>query len=502
VAPLAEEAAPRGRDGQLTTTFLEVSSLLVQIRQEAPAVLTQDRPALLSRRELLGLSFLWFALNFTFAALLPIVIPAQIVLFIAPGAAGNAQQALFLGGLAALGAVTAVIIQPVAGALSDRTRSRLGRRRPYVLGGGVIMLGGLTLLAATHNMALYVAGLFLVVVANTVSGAAFQGLVPDRVPAEQRGVASGYVGLMTLLGTVGSLAVASLLLGQGGGHGSAAAGLATAHGAALFYGLGALVLLGGIVVTFVGVRETPHFPLHLPHHHAAKTNEDTSTRRERLARMWLAPWRHANFTWVFLTRGFVMLGLALFMTYIEYYFARVAHLTNFVQATAINAIMALLGAVASTLLLGALSDRMRRRVPIVFGASACMALAALAFVVAPGQIPLWPLGILFGLGYGAYMSVDVALAIDALPSRSEAGKDLGLWSTASTLPGILAPMLGSVVIFAADRFGETALGYRAVFGLATLFLVLGAAFILKVRETRRTHEEAAPVIAEAETSAN
>jgi MFS family permease len=444
---------------------------------EHPEHLGRQTP--LTRRELLGLNVLWFALNFVFAALLPIVIPAQILLYISPGATGNGQQALFLGGLAALGAVTAVIVQPTVGALSDRTSTRLGKRRPYILGGAVVMLVGLALLAFTHLVALFILGMFFVVVANTTSGTAYQGLVPDRVPSAQRGAASGYMGLMTILGTVRSLAVASLLLSQAGATGRAIHTLAAsiARGASLFYMVGACLVVVAAIVTLVAVRETPYPVI---------ARDDAHThRRQRLARLWLDPWRHPNFTWVFLTRAFVVLGLALFTTYIAYYFAQVAHVANFVQATAINAVLALGGAVLSTLVVGVLSDRVRRRAPIVCIAGSFMALTALAFVVAPGRIPLWPLGILFGLGYGAYMSVDLALAVDALPSQRDAGKDLGLWSMAATLPAVVAPVLGSAVIFLADLAGQTAFGYRAVFGLATIFLFLGAIFVLKVREQRR-----------------
>lgn len=446
----------------------------------------------LSRRELLGLSLPWFALNFQFAALLPVVIPAQILLFVAPGSAGNAQQALFLGAMAALGAVTALILQPTIGALSDRTRTRFGRRRPFMLVGAIGLLVGLALLALSHALALFIGGLFIVLVANTISSTASQGLVPDCVPTHQRGTASGFVGLMTLLGTVGSLAVASLLLGQSTSGGAATSGIA--HGAALFYVVAAGVLALFATIPLLLIKENTwarRVGLHGAQHPSEGEHGDESgaatEASEPSGSRWAAllhPWRQANFRWVFLTRAFVMLGLALFMTYIEYYFARVAHVTNFVQATAVIAILSLAGAVASTLLVGMLSDRIGRRAPIVAVASAFMAAAALIFVVAPGQIPLWPLGLLFGLGYGAYMSVDVALAVDTLPSRHAAGRDLGIWSMASTLPAVVAPVLGSAVIVLASDIGQTAIGYRGVFGLATVFLVLGAAFVLKVRENR------------------
>jgi MFS family permease len=463
---------------------------LTRVELSEVGVATQERVAgeggvaPLSVRQHLGLSFLWFSLNFQFAALLPIVIPAQIVLFVAPGTVGNASQATFLGVLAAIGAGIALIVQPIVGLLSDRTTSRLGRRRPYIVGGSTLLLAGLGLLAASHDRLFFLVGLFVVLVAHTISTAAYQGLIPDCVPTHQRGAASGYTGLMTILGTIGSLAVAALLLGQASAGHSLAAGIA--QGAAHFYLVAAGILFVGVVVTVIGVREVPVLQQHhWANHHdhtQALSGSHAAQLRASIVRLWIAPWRHANFTWVFLTRAFVMLGLALFMTFIEYYFSQVGHAANFVQATAINAVLALVGAIASTLLVGVLSDRTRRRVPVVLVSSAVMALTALAFVLAPGQFPLWPLGITFGLGYGAYTSVDWALAIDALPAPEQAGKDLGLWSIASTLPAIMAPLLGSVVLATITPHGGAALGYRLVFGLAALFLVLGAIFVVKVRE--------------------
>jgi MFS family permease len=111
-----------------------------------------------------------------------------------------------------------------------------------------------------------------------------------------------------------------------------------------------------------------------------------------------------------------------------------------------------------------------------------MAAAAFSFVILPQGTPLWPLGLLFGVGYGAYTSVDWALAVDALPSREAAGRDMGVWSIATTLPAILAPLLGGLVISVAGSLGDTTVGYRVVFSLAVVFLLAGAVFILRVRD--------------------
>lgn len=432
----------------------------------------------------LVLSCLWFVLNLLSSALLPIVVPTQILQFVAPGQVGNTQQVTFLAWLSALGALIALFIPPVIGLLSDHTPGPLGRRRPYIIAGAVVILLALPLLLKASGIGLLILGLGVLLVGLNIVMAGYQGLTPDLVPDEQRGVASGYMGFMTILGNVGSLALAAWLFSQVNLHSTGASVL---QGGAAFYYISTIaLLLVGVVVTVIGVREKPWTP-----RPRALAQEEPSERwqfRRWFAHNWLKPWRERNFILIFLTRSAVMMGLALFMTFIEYYLADVAHVANFVQATATVAILALLGAVFSALLFGIFSDYVKRA-PLVSIATICMALAAFAFVVNPGSLPLWPLGILFGLGYGAYMSVDWALSIDALPSKETAGKDLGLWNASSTLPTVIAPLLGSLIVILLQMQGAPALGYRLVFAAATFFLLLAALGILFVRERKESKLE-------------
>jgi MFS family permease len=444
--------------------------------------LTVEKGSRLTVPQQVVLSVLWFAENFETAALLPLIIPAQVVLYVAPGTVGSGQQAGFLAILGAAGSLVALLAQPLSGFFSDRSRTPLGRRRPYVLAGTAIALAGAAAAGFGQQLALFMGGFVLLQLGTNVLLGGYQGMLPDLVPQDQRGSASGYLGFMTIVGNVASFGLAAVLLGSvNRGH---ANGALIREGALWFYLATGVALALATAITVIGVRE-PRLAL--------RTSVSSDERRGwwHWLNPWLAPWRHHNFRWVWLTRASVFLGITLFLTFIEYYFAAVAHQSSFIGSTAILIVLALGAAVVSALVVGAISDRVGRVRPVAV-TTAAMALAALVFVVAPAGIPLWPLGLLFGLGYGAYSSVDWALAVDALPQLQAAGRDMGVWSIASTLPMVLAPLLGGLVIATFSARHATPLGYRAVFALATILMLFGAAFVLRIREPRVRATACAP----------
>jgi MFS family permease len=434
----------------------------------------------ISFRGQLVLNTLWFGLNAQSSALLPIVIPTQIVLFISSNQVGSAQQVLFLSWLMIAGSIISLFMPPLIGKLSDQTPSGFGRRRPYIVIGGLLLVLSTPLLVDAGSMVIFVAGLVLLLAGKNILTPAYQGLMPDCVPKEQRGVTAGFVGGMTILGNVVGLGLAAWLLGGITQH-AYSLGMIRSN-AGIYYMVTAFLVLVGVFVTVFGVREIPL--LTQGHRLSCKREKTLLELAQRFMQEWTEPWRNYNFRMVFLTRASLILGLTLFMTFIEYYFARVQHIANFVLVTGIVAMLALGGAVVSGLVSGILSDRIKRRAPVVCGATLCMSLASLAFVIFPNNLItwLWLLGVMFGLGYGAYTSVNWALSIDVLPSLEKAGKDLGVWNASTTLPTIMAPLLGSVIINVAAGAGQVALGYRMVFGAAALFFFLAAAGMLFVKK--------------------
>lgn len=411
----------------------------------------------LATRDHFFLSSFWFAYNFHWGALLAIVLPSQITALV-----GDARKELFNGLIPPVGAALSLVITPLAGALSDHTWTRLGRRRPYMLVGTLFNLMMLAALARfTHGGSVW---LFLlcylgVQVGNNVSGGPYAGLIPDVVPLPLRGRASGWLALMTALGTLaGALAAGQLVRDE--------------HYGAI-YGVIAIVVAVFLAITLFGVREqrgTSLGPVDLG----------------ALARTFIprgAAYR--DFYLVLGTRALVTMGIYSVFTFFEFFLKDVLHAPRPVEQTSYLVAVIIAAGVPTSLLGGMLSDRHGRK-PLVYLSGGLMALASVVFIAiafAPSLPFTFVVGALFGLGYGAYMAVDWALAVDVLPRGEAAAKDMGIWHVSLVLPQVLAPALTGFTLTALKPVGLL-LGYTVVFVMTAIWFTLGTVFVRAIRGVR------------------
>jgi MFS family permease len=243
----------------------------------------------------------------------------------------------------------------------------------------------------------------------------------------------------------------------------------------------AAILIGALVTVF-GVQES-----------ALPPETPRFTVREFLGGLSL-PFKRPDFTWVFFNRLLVGLGTFTIQEFILYYMIDafkppyVLPLVGKVADTGDGAVSIFfpamfLGAIATSLIAGVLSDRYGRK-PIAYAASLILGIMCMVFTFSH-SFPLSILvGVIFGLGYGAYDSVSWALASDALPSASNRGKDMGLWHMAVVLPQIIAtPIAGSLL----DYFHQTGAarnGYIVIFIIAVVYFMLGSIFLKQIKGLR------------------
>ena len=506
---------------------------------------------------LIAISIFWFALNFHWAAVGVILVPSQVIglLFQQAPAGSLASQATWVNdhsGLAqaivvAPGLIVALLSNPFFGLLSDQTPGRFGRRRPYVLVGTLVNIVGLAMmallpgaLAGNHDgnvlapgLLVLMVGLMVVQFSNNSAAAPFHALLPDLVPQEQRGKASGIMGLAFWLGTICGALVPTLF-----GFNSNALLNGTQspavyqQGIISGYAATAGVILLMAVLTFIFVRETPWQPTRASSAERAvqrHTLRDLGLTLLALAAMLgvvylvtrvvgqplgedglsyvqligvaiasvgaafafdFRPRRNGDFTWVVLTRMLVMMGIYLIQNFVLLIMINYAHAPNPQSATTVFIILLTISATLSTLFAGWASDRVGRK-RMVYLSGSFMALVGVAFVVAPFIIPgnLLPLtygaAAVFGLGFGAYVSVDWALVADVLPDEKTFARDMGIWNIALTLPQVLAVVLGGWLLAFGVTVGNRSLGYTLLFAFLVIFCVLGTVTVRNIKGVKR-----------------
>lgn len=443
------------------------------ISVEIPKVVSPYEGQHLGAKTQLALSAYWFATNFMWGALLTVMIPSQAQ-HLAPGA--KVPALALLTGVSALIALTVPLI---IGALSDRCSHRWGRRRPYMAVGIGINVVGLILMAVAYAQAqpvraygsnvvgallgspsylFFLLAYMVVQLGNNVTSAAYSGIIPDLVPEDQRGNASGYMGLMSQLGTLfGAIGSGVLLGGQP---------------EMMKFALLAVVLVAVGLWTLAGIKETP-----LPY---------TPPKIEwghYLRSLWIDPRQHPDFAWVWITRALVMLGFYSIQPFVNYYLVDIIGSKHPDKDAPIVLGMILIASTISALRAGKISDRIGRK-RVVYWANALIAVMALSFVFCRSLPQVILAGMIFGLGFGAYTSVDWALGTDVLPSKADAGKEMAVWHIAMTLPqSIAAPAAGILI----SAFGKTSAGLDAkgdeiihytLYGYSSVFILCAVAFAL------------------------
>jgi len=410
----------------------------------------------LTTMEHVWMNLFWFAHNLHWAALMSIVIPSQVDKFL-----GNKETNLSL--VVVWGTLVAVLVHPWAGAVSDRAKSRHGRRRPFLLWATIPNIIGLIYMATTESLVAMSVAFVLVQLSNNIANSPYVAIIADRVPEEQRGTASGWFGFMSVLGTIAGAGVAGMLLDK-------TAPIATYRQQLLLvYGIIATVQLISVLLTWFMVKEEP------------AEGGPALTWQEYKGLFWLDHRKHPDFAWVYVTRFLVQQGQWAIFYYLQYYFEDVMHLPG--EKTVFTFTAACMAAAAATVLFsGTLSDRYGRKL-MVYIAGGMMTLVALLFIFFPYPALVLPAGILFGLGWGAFTSVDQAMATDVLPNQEDYGKDMGIWQVASILPQITGILLGGLLL-SGLRTLPNQLGYSVLMAVTTLFFGLGTYFIRKVKGVR------------------
>ncbi|MFD9893200.1 MFS transporter [Amycolatopsis sp. NPDC059027] len=379
--------------------------------------------------------------------------PALITLAIRIGDVAPERKEASLGLVTAVGALLALVANPLCGRLSDRTRVRAGRRRPWLAGGVIGGSAGLVIVALVPSVPAILVGWCLAQVSFNAALAALTATIPDLVPSAERGRVSGAMGFSQL---------AAVLLGAG-------VAAAFSH-----------TITQLLVPALIGLVLVVLFAVTLPDRPAAPGLPKFSVR-EFLGSFWVNPVRHPDFGWAWLTRFLVVLGAFAPVSYLAFFASdRIGVPKEHVAATVGLLAMTTAGVGAVTAILGGrLSDRTGRRKPFVIGAALVMTLSGVIMASAHSLPVVFVAQVVGGLGTGMFYAVDLALVSQVLPGKDESGKDLGVINMANALPQSFGPALVPFLLAAGG--GRN---YTALYLIAAVAVLLGAVLVTRIKTVR------------------
>lgn len=376
--------------------------------------------------------------------------------------AGETSKDSALSTIMACGAAAAMIAAPVFGALSDQTKSRFGRRRPWMIGGLFGGALGLAVLGLGQNLIVIGIGWVICQAAfNAISTGTLAALA-DVIPFQQQGRVSGLLGMTPTV----AIAAGTWIVN-------------TVQPSDFWTFLAPFAVTVATVLIFVAMLPDAPFI----------SQKGQASKRPSIPVVLgsiVAPFRDSDYSWAFASRFLIMFAWAFVLTFQLYFLTghlrltREAALLVMVQSTSIIAICTLAVSVVG----GVFSDWIGRRKPLVFAAAVIDAIGFVMIAMST-SVDAFLLGIaIVALGHGLYFSIDLALVAAILPRPEDTAKDLGTFQIANSLPQSIAPAVAPLLLAIGLGANGAQKNYLAMFFAAGICALLGALAIIPVKRTR------------------
>ncbi|MCI1676092.1 MAG: MFS transporter [Ancrocorticia sp.] len=348
--------------------------------------------------------------------------------------------------------IVATIANIIFGALSDLTRSRFGRRTPWIIAGSIASAAMLLVVNTATSVGLLVIYWCIYQLFLNAIVAPLIAVIADRTAPRHRGVITSMYALGYSIGLYGGQTIGAQFLDKVG---------------AGFVMMAVLTLIAGPVAAILMREESS---AHMP-----KKKFDGTMLLENFSfpRHGARDYYHALFgKFLIISANFAISGYQLYIL-TDYMSQDESGASHYISVISICLMVTALIASAAA---GPISDKIERRKLPVIVSSVLIAIGALTPFFANKPWTMIVYGVVAGLGMGMYNAVDQALNIEVLPNPDTAAKDLGILNLANTGGQILGPVLAATFI--------SAIGYQAVFPMAALFAVLGAVLVGLIRSVK------------------
>ncbi len=376
-----------------------------------------------------------------------------------------------LGFLGFVGLLVAMVVQPVVGVFSDRAKTPLGRRLPFIISGAVLIAIALFLLAAAPTLwFLFVVVIFSQFSSNLLQGP-WQALIPDLVPEEQRGKASSLKAVLDIIALIAGGAVAGMLLGRIDVWGEAAVYAAAMSPVVVFAVM--------VTITAIWARESSE---------SADATVAERSISEALRNAFYVDFRaHPLFGYWFANRILFWGAFIAVNTFLINYMIDVIGMSEADAQGYYGMLKVILGGalIFLALVAGWLADRIGRK-PVMIAAGLVAFSGGVIFLFLRDLTLLTIAGAIVGMGVGMFLSASWALATDIVP-RGEAARYLGIANIATCIGSGGARLLGGVLIDPINRaLGSTSSGYLLLYALATFFFLLSALALIPLPKQQTT----------------